>query len=305
MLNEIFDVVIVGSGPSGLTAAIYCARANKKVCVIVGPQRGGQLMNTTDVENWPGFEDGIDGPQLMESMYKQAQKQGVLMFEGALLSFNKNNKNEFILNLSNEKEVLAQALIIATGANPKWLGIEEKFKGRGVSTCATCDGFFFKNKNVAVIGGGNTALEEAIYLSNLASKVYLIHRRIDFRAEAILQNRVKANEKIELIVPYFVESFVGEKKLEAVNLKNSQTSEAKSLQIEGAFVAIGHTPNTQFLEGVLELEDGYVKDNPLTVIPGLFVSGDVHDHRYRQAITAAGYGCMAALEAIKFLEANV
>lgn len=307
MFNEVFDsfdnfdIAIVGSGPAGLTAAIYCARANKKVCVVLGPSRGGQLMSTTDVENYPGFASGIQGPELMEAMYEQAKHQGAHMLDESLQSFTKDNKN-FILNLNGGK-ILANALIIATGANPKWLGIEQDFVGRGVSTCATCDGSFFKNKIVAVIGGGNTALEEAIYLSNLASHVYLIHRRTAFRGEAALQARVKATQKIEIIWPYYVKEFVGEKKLQGLNLENSETGTEKYIEVDGAFVAIGHVPNTKFLERVLDLEeDGYVKGEIITKIPGLFVSGDVHDSRYRQAITAAGYGCMAALEAIKFLE---
>jgi len=303
-----FDVLIIGSGPAGLTAAIYCARANKKTGVILGPQRGGQLMTTTDVENWPGFAHGTTGPELMDAMCKQAELQGVKLIDGSVLNFAKHIHASdaehvgFILRLEDEQELHTRAIIVATGASAKYLGIEQDFLGRGVSACATCDGSFFKNKVVAVIGGGNSALEEALYLSGIASHVHLIHRRTSFRGEAVLQSRVQNSSEISIKWPYEVIEFIGEKKLQTLKLKNTETGETEDLVVDGAFIAIGHTPNTGFLNDLLELENGYVKDGPVTSIPGLFVAGDVFDSRYRQAVTAAGYGCMAAIEAIKYLE---
>lgn len=301
MFQEIFDVLVIGSGPSGLTAAIYCARANKSVGVVLGPEPGGQLMRTTDVENYPGFAHGVQGPDLMDAMFKQAENQGTKIIEGSVSGFVKEDEL-FFVSLEQGQKLRCRSLIIATGANAKLLGIEGDLWGRGISACATCDGAFFKNKVVAVIGGGNSALEESIYLSNIASKVYLIHRRTAFRGEAIMQQRVRDNAKIEILWPYEVAKFLGEKKLHTIQLRNTDNGELRSVDVDGAFVAIGHAPNTGFLNGLLELQDGYVKEGPNTFIPGLYVAGDVFDSRYRQAVTAAGYGCMAALEAVKYLE---
>lgn len=303
-MSQNFDVLIIGSGPAGLTASIYAARANQKVGIVIGPEQGGQLMNTTDVDNYPGFANGIMGPDLMDAMFQQAKNVGVEMIEGSLHKFDKID-GKFEVMLESGEVVSSNAMIVATGANAKWLGIEQSFIGRGVSSCATCDGAFFKNKTVAVIGGGNSAMEEALYLANIAARVILIHRRKNFRGEAMLQDRVKAQSKIEIKWPYQVIEFLGEKKLEKLYLENTETGEKELLAADGAFVAIGHRPNTSFLEGVLELRDGYVKDGPVTQIPGLFVAGDVFDDKYRQAITAAGYGCMAAIDALKYLEMNV
>lgn len=302
-MSEIFDLVIIGSGPSGLTAAIYGVRANKKVALITGDLIGGQLTKTTEVENYPGFALPIMGPDLMEAMYEQAKNQGVIMIENLA---DKIEKIDDIFNIQTGSEFIkSRSVVIATGANPKLLGIEGHLYGYGISTCATCDGSFFKNKIVAVIGGGNSALEEALYLSNLAQKVFLIHRRSEFRGEAVMQDRVfeKAkNGNIEIMWPYKVNKFIGEKVLEAIELQNTETDEIMTLQASGAFVAIGHTPNTQFLKDLLDLdENGYIKEKINTKIPGLFVAGDVFDDRYRQAVTAAGFGCMAAIEALHYL----
>lgn len=315
--ERIFDVLIIGSGPSGLTAAIYCARAAKSVAVLTGPVIGGQLTTTTHVENYPGFADPIMGPQLMQAMYAQAEKMDAKMFVTAAEKVeqitNESVNAEFGLECSECENLfkvstydecfLAKSVIIATGANAKWLGNEGELVGAGVSSCATCDGAFFRNQEIAVIGGGNSALEEALYLANIASKVYLIHRKEEFKAEAIMQKRLFENKKIEILWPFVVEEFVGKNQLESLNLRNVKDGSLKNLQVSGAFVAIGHSPNTKFLNGLLDLdESGYIKDGVQTKIPGLFVAGDVFDSKYRQAVTAAGFGCMAALECLKYLE---
>lgn len=300
-VESLFDIIVVGSGPAGLCAAIYGARANKRVLVLAGSAPGGQLTKTTEVENYPGFAEPIMGPDLMDAMLKQVENLGVQIMQTELTTF---EKNDALFKVHTFSDVLyARSLIIATGANAKMLGNEGHLLGYGISTCATCDGNFFRNKPVAVVGGGNSALEEALYLSNIASKVYLIHRRTAFRGEMILQQRVQANEKIEILWPYEVASFVGEKKLEAVMIKNTEDASMRTIEVPGAFIAIGHSPNTSFLNGLLDLDDdGYIKEGPKTKIPGLFVAGDVFDKKYRQAITAAGYGCMAAIETLKYLD---
>jgi len=339
-MNQIFDILVIGSGPAGLTAAIYCARAAKDVAVLTGGIIGGQLTMTTHVENFPGFPEPILGPSLMKNIYEQAEKMGAKMFvssaekielvepetaqdqTSASLKLGQNREN-FQNKVGNfdgvgfrqdkirqifkintfDGDFFAKSVIVATGANAKWLGNEGNLIGAGISGCATCDGSFFKDQEVAVIGGGNTALEEALYLANIAKKVYLVHRKEEFRAEIIMQNRVFENPKIEILRPFFVEEFVGVNELESLRLKNSHDGTERILPVSGAFVAIGHAPNTQFLENLLELdENGYIKDGVETKIPGLFVAGDVFDSRYRQAITAAGFGCMAALECLKFLD---
>lgn len=307
-----YEIAIIGSGPAGLTAAIYASRANKKVCLIEGSEKCGQLMKTTYIENYPGFEEAILGPDLMINMYNQAKNLGLTIFgENALeiayreitplIWTTKPTKNVSHFEIKTTKRTIeTQSIIVATGANAKTLGIEEKLMGKGVSTCATCDGAFYKNKELAVIGGGNTALEETIYLSKIAKKVYLIHRRNEFRAEKILEERMRKQNNIEILTPYEAKEFIGETKLEKLIISNGE--EEKELKIEGAFIAIGHRPNTELLKGKIELnEQGYAKSSPATEIPGLFVAGDIHDKRYRQAITAAGYGCMAAMEAIKYI----
>ncbi len=300
------EVIIIGSGPAGLTAAIYSARANLKPIVIAGFQYGGQLMNTTDIENFPGFIDGIAGPQLMDNMVKQAERFGAQMvYENA-------SKVE---ELGETKRVTtgsgatfeAKAIIIATGATPRKLGIsgEDKFYGRGVSTCATCDGAFYKDKVVAVVGGGDSAMEEASFLTRFASKLYLIHRREEFRATKIMIDRVKNNPKVEMILNTEVLEINGDQKVDSIKLKDNKTNEEKDLVVDGFFLAIGHIPVTSYLNNVVELdEQGYVKstDGVHTNAEGIFVAGDVEDHRYRQAITAAGAGCKAAIEVEKWLE---
>lgn len=296
-----FDVLIIGSGPSGLTAAIYAARANKKVGVVTGLLVGGQLTKTTHIENYPGFAEPILGGDLMEAMVQQAKNLGVEMIQQSMISF---EKEQNIFDVKTDVEQLqSKVLIIATGADPKMLGIEGKFFGTGISTCATCDGMFFRGKKVCVIGGGNSALEESIYLSEIASEVLLIHRRKEFRGEEILKQRVFENKKIKLLTPYVVKEFFGDNLLRGAKIENQETKDIEEIFIDGAFVAIGHSPNTSFLKNILELdENGYIIHGPKTKIDGLFVAGDVFDKDYRQAITAAGYGCMAAIDAIKFLQ---
>lgn len=297
-----YDILIIGSGPAGLTASIYAARANKKIAIITGKEAGGQLMKTHLIENYPGFAKPISGPDLMVDMLAQATNLNVKIINENLLTFNKKD-NYFDAKITNQESIKTKSLIIATGASPKKLELGEEFEGKGVSYCATCDGFFFKDKTVAIIGGGNTALEEAIYLSNICKKVYLIHRKTVFKGEKTLQNRAFLKQNIEVLTPFKTINFAGKKTLEQIQIENVETNEKHSLEVSGVFIAIGHIPNTKFLEGKIKLtETGYVEHSVQTEIPGLFVAGDVHDSRYRQAVTAAGYGCMAALEAISFLE---
>jgi thioredoxin reductase (NADPH) len=300
------NVVIIGSGCAGLTAAIYAARANLKPLVLDGHEPGGQLSLTTHVENYPGFPDGIMGPELIENMRKQAQKFGTEFKAGAVTEVDVTRRPFRITAGKDSYE--AQALIVAAGASARLLGLkgEKELIGHGVSTCATCDGYFFRGKPIAVVGGGDTAMEEANFLSRYASKVHLIHRRNEFRAAKIMIDRAKANEKIEFVTPFLVEEILAPNgSVESARLRNSETKETRSLELHGIFVAIGHDPNTTVFKGKLEMDsNGYLiaEHGSLTNIPGVFVAGDVQDHRYRQAVTAAGSGCMAALDAEKFLE---
>lgn len=301
---KFYDILIAGSGPAGITAAIYAARANKKVGLIMGNTPGGQLTKTTDVENYPGFADPIQGPELMKAMIQQAENNNVEIINDEVKSFEKIENFEV---LGGNQTYKSKSLIIATGAEAKLLGIEDEFWGFGISACATCDGSFFKNQNVIIIGGGNTALEEAIYLSNIAKEVTIIHRRNEFRGEQILQERMKARSNITIKTPYTVKEFTGTlkpmKMLKGAILENTQTGAQEEISCDGAFIAIGHKPNTDFLNGMLDLDDqGYIKGSIKTKIPGLFIAGDVFDSHYRQAVTAAGFGCMAALDALKWLE---
>lgn len=299
-------VVIIGSGPAGLTAAIYAARADLNPLVIAGTTWGGQLMNTTEIENFPGFVNGILGPELMNNMVEQAKRFGAeFVFENATQVICEVDK-KIVKTYENEYET--DAVIIATGATPRKLGIpgEDKFYGKGVSTCATCDAAFFKDKVVAVIGGGDSAMEESTFLTRFAKKVYLIHRRDEFRASPIMIERAVKNPKIEILYNTEVKEVNGDLKVKSITLFNNQTNETSDLEIDGMFLAIGHIPVTDYLGKDIELtEDGYVKstDGVHTSIMGVFVAGDVEDHKYRQAITAAGAGCKAALEAQKWLEA--
>ena len=304
------QLIILGSGPAGYTAAVYAARANLKPLLITGLEVGGQLTTTTEVENWPGDYEDLQGPDLMVRMQKHAEK------------YNVDIRNDYIkkVDLSNQPLLLhgekdsyeTKSLIIATGASAKYLGLdsEKAFLGKGVSACATCDGFFYKDQEVAVIGGGNTALEEALYLSNICSKVHLIHRRDEFRGEKILQDRVlkKADEgKISLILNSTLKEVLGEQAVSSINILNNDGTES-NLAVEGVFIAIGHTPNTDIFKDKLDMTDGYIITktgfdigSTATSIQGVFAAGDVADYNYRQAITSAGFGCMAALDAEHYL----
>jgi thioredoxin reductase (NADPH) len=302
-------VIILGSGPAGYTAAVYAARAMLKPLLIQGIQPGGQLTITTDVENYPGFADPIQGPWLMEQMQAQAENVGTELVMDHITHVDLKS-HPIRLTGDGGAQYTCESLIICTGAQARWLGLdtEEKFQGHGVSACATCDGFFYRGKEVAVIGGGNTAVEEALFLTNFASKVTIIHRRDEFRAEKILQDRVFNHPKIEVIWDSVVEEFVGTddpKALTGLWLKNLKTDEVSALPVDGAFVAIGHAPATELFVDKLEMKpSGYLitaPDSTATSIPGVFAAGDVTDDIYRQAVTAAGMGCMAALEAEKYI----
>jgi thioredoxin reductase (NADPH) len=301
-----YNVVIIGSGCAGLTAAIYAGRANLRPLVLDGHEPGGQLSLTTHVENFPGFPDGIMGPELIENMRKQAQKFGAEFKAGAVSEVDVS-KRPFKITAGKETYE-TQALIVAAGASARLLGLkgEKELIGHGVSTCATCDGYFFRGKPIAVVGGGDSAMEEANFLSRYASEVYVIHRRNEFRASKIMIDRAKANEKIEFVTPFAVEEILAPQGfVEGVRLRSLETKETRQIPLAGVFVAIGHDPNTTVFKGKLEMDaNGYLlaKHGSLTTIPGVFVAGDVQDHRYRQAVTAAGSGCMAAIDAEKFLE---
>ena len=300
------NVVIIGSGCAGLTAAIYAARANLKPLVLDGHEPGGQLSLTTHVENYPGFPDGIMGPELIENMRKQAQRFGAEFKAGAVTEVDLMN-HPFRITAGKET-YQSLSVIVAAGASARLLGLpgEKELIGRGLSTCATCDGYFFRGKPIAVVGGGDTAMEEANFLSRYASRVYLIHRREEFRASKIMIDRARANEKVEFVVPYVVDELLSpEKVVTGVRLKHAKTGEKREIELHGVFVAIGHDPNSTAFRGKLETDkNGYIipRHGSLTNVPGVFVAGDVQDHRYRQAVTAAGSGCMAALDAEKFLE---
>ncbi len=306
-MAEINNVIIIGSGPAGYTAAIYAARANLRPILVSGFQPGGQLTITTDVENYPGYEDPIQGPWLMEQMQKQAAHVGTEIINSQVTEVFLNEKIKK-LNLDNGTTLNTKTVIISTGAQARWLGLENeaKFQGHGLSACATCDGFFFKDKEVAVIGGGNSAAEEALFLTKFARKVYLVHRRDKLRAEKILQDRLKQNSKIEFIWNSEVTKFNGNDDLESIDLLNKQDNKISNLKIDGVFIAIGHDPATQLFKGQLKMDDGgYIitdPDSTKTSIEGVFAAGDVKDKIYRQAVTAAGMGCMAALEVEKYLD---
>ncbi|MDO7844302.1 thioredoxin-disulfide reductase [Sphingomonas immobilis] len=309
MTTHTTRMLILGSGPAGLTAAIYGARAGMKPILVQGIQPGGQLMTTTDVENYPGFADVIQGPWLMEQMQKQAEHVGTQLMYDTIVEVDLS-KRPFRLIGDGGDVYEGDTLVIATGAQAKWLGLdsEESLKGKGVSACATCDGFFYRGKKVAVIGGGNTAVEEALYLTNHSKDVTIIHRRDHFRAEKILQDRLFAHESVNVLWNKEVSTFVdggGTAGLVALELKDTQTGEISRLDVDGGFVAIGHHPATELFRGHVELDsDHYIKvqtGTTKTSVPGVFACGDVMDKHYRQAVTAAGTGCMAALDAERFL----
>jgi len=306
-------LIILGSGPAGYTAAIYAARANRKPLLVTGLEQGGQLMTTTEVDNWPGDVEGLLGPDLMDRMRRHAERFGVELVPDHIASADLSRR-PFLLR-GESGEYTCDALVIATGASARYLGLESetKFRGRGVSACATCDGFFYRDQPVAVVGGGNTAVEEALYLANLASHVTLIHRRDRLRAEKILQDRLFAladQGKVTLLWNHVVEEVLGDDSgVTGVRVRNVQDESAAEVEVPGVFIAVGHSPNTQLFEGQLEMKGGYIQvrsglsgDATATSVPGVFAAGDVADHVYRQAVTSAGTGCMAALDADRYLE---
>jgi len=305
-------LIILGSGPTGYTAAVYAARAGLEPCLITGMEQGGQLTTTTDVENWPGDSNGLQGPELMERMLKHVESLNVEVIFDHIESTELHE--EPLILKGNSQTYECESLIIATGASAKYLGLpsEEAYLGKGVSACATCDGFFYKDKKVAVIGGGNTAAEEALYLSNLCSSVVLIHRRDELRSEKILQDRIfdKVKEgKIEILWDHTLEEVLGDdQKVTGIKVRSVKTGDLNTVDLEGVFIAIGHNPNTEIFQDQLNMKDGYIKINSglegnatETNVRGVFAAGDVSDHIYRQAITSAGSGCMAALDAEKYL----
>ena len=302
-MDKVYDVIIIGSGPAGLTAGIYTTRANLKTLVIAGVKWGGQLQLTTLVENYPGFPDGIQGPDLMMAMRKQAERFGAEIADADFASGD-FEKAPFKVSTA-EKTFEGKSVIIATGADTKWLDVKgEKEKiGRGVSSCAPCDAFFFKNKKVIVVGGGDSAMEEALVLTNFAKEVMIVHRREEFKASQIMLDRARKNPKIKFLLNSEVTEVLGENNVTGVKIKNNKTGEASQMSIDGIFVAIGHLPNTQVLKGIDLDEQGYiiVHDHTGTNREGVFVAGDVHDSHYKQAVTAAGFGCMAALEVERWL----
>ncbi|AJA92568.1 thioredoxin-disulfide reductase [Candidatus Nitrosopelagicus brevis] len=299
-----YDVIIIGAGPAGYTAGIYCSRARHDTLIISGLLPGGQLMNTTDVENYPGFDEGIMGPDLMLTMRKQAERMNTTIIDDVVVNVDFRAKPFKVLTGSEEYE--AKAVIVCTGATPRKIGIEgeQTFSGKGVSYCATCDGAFFRNQDIAVVGGGDTCMEEATFLTKFASKVHIIHRRDAFRASKIMQDRALSNENIEVHWNSVIEDIKGDQKVQQIILKDTKTGENKTLEMGGVFVAIGHEPNTELFKNQLEMdENGYIiqKQNTETSVKGVFTAGDVHDHRYRQAVTAAGFGCMSAIDVDKYL----
>jgi len=306
---EKVKVLIIGSGPAGYTAAIYAARADIKPILYQGLQPGGQLTTTTDVENFPGYPEGVDGTKLMEDLQKQAERFGAEIRWGLVTSVDFSSR-PFKITVDETKTLLAETVIIATGATARYLGLEteQKYRGYGVSACATCDGFFFRGKDVAIVGGGDTAAEEATYLAKLCKKVYLIHRRSEMRASKAMQHKVLNTPNIERLFGFVPVEITGEKNVEGLVVKNVATGELQNLAVDGLFVAIGHSPNSEIFKGQLDMDEtGYIKTVPGTTqtsVKGVFAAGDVQDHVYRQATTAAGTGCMAAIEAERFLSSE-
>jgi len=305
MENEIHELIIIGGGPAGYTAALYAARANLQPLVIEGFQWGGQLMITSDVENYPGYPDGVIGPKMMEDFRRQAERFGAefVTDDVTKVDFSERPFRVWV----DKDEYRAKAVIVATGASARWLGLEseERLKGRGVSACATCDGTFFKDKHIYVVGGGDTAFEEALYLTRFGLRVTLVHRRDEFRASQIMVDRATANDKIEFLTPYAVDEVLGDNQINGLRLRNVETDETHEVDAGALFIAIGHDPNTRLFVDQLEHdENGYLITKPRsteTNVPGVFAVGDVQDHTYRQAVTAAGSGCMGALDAERYL----
>lgn len=304
------ECLIIGSGPAGYTAAIYAARADMKPIMYVGMQPGGQLTITTDVENYPGYPDGIMGPEMMELFRKQAERFGTDIRYGMVTAVDFSGKPPYKVQIDEKDELYAETIIIATGASAKWLGIpsEEKLNGKGVSACAVCDGFFFRGKHVAIVGAGDTACEEASYLAKICTKVYMLVRRDEFRASKAMQHRVMNTPNIEVLFNSETDEILGDQKVEGVRVKNNKTGETKELSIQGFFVAIGHQPNTGIFKDFISMDEtGYIitqPDSTRTNIEGVFACGDAQDKVYRQAVTAAGTGCMAALDAERYLAAK-
>lgn len=305
--GKTFQVVIIGSGPAGLTAALYAARADLAPLVIEGPEPGGQLMQTTDVENYPGYPEGVLGPKMMEDFRVQAQRFGADCRYGFVTAID-FDKRPYKLTVDEETELYAESLIVSTGASAKWLDLpsEQRLRGKGVSACATCDGAFFREQHVVVIGGGDTAMEEATFLTKFASKVTVVHRREELRASKVMQQRAFENEKIDFLWNSELQEVLGDPVVEGVTIKNIETGEVTTLpDVTGVFVAIGHKPNTDLFKGVLAMDDvGYIQtkgQSTLTDLPGIFACGDAMDAIYRQAVTAAGTGCRAAIDAERFL----
>ncbi len=311
--DGLYDVIIIGSGPAGLTAAVYTTRGALSTLVLAGSKWGGQLQLTTDVENYPGFPEGIQGPELMDKMRKQAERFGAKIVDADVDEVDFSGREmrgvRVMGAIADKNTYLGKSIIIATGADTQWLGLpsEQKLIGRGVSSCAPCDAPFFKEKKVIVVGGGDSAMEEALVLTKYASEVTIVHRRDEFRASDIMQKKVLSNPKIKVIWNSTVEEILGEDRVTGVVLKNVKTEEQRNIETGGVFVAIGHLPSTRIFKGQIELDEkGYVKvfDHTKTSVEGVFVAGDVHDHHYRQAVTAAGYGCQAAMDCERWLGVN-
>lgn len=305
--GKTLDVVIMGSGPAGLTAALYAARADLKPLVLEGPEPGGQLTTTTDVENYPGYPEGVLGPKMMDDFRKQATRFGADCRWGTVSDID-FNKRPYKVTIDEKTEIFAKALVVSTGASAKWLGIEseQRLRGHGVSACATCDGAFFRDQHVVIIGGGDTAMEEAQFLTKFAGKVTLLHRRDEFRASIIMQKRTLDNPKVEVMWNTVLEEVLGDKLVDGVKVRNVKNDEITTLDdVTGVFLAIGHKPNTDLFKGVLDMDEtGYIQTKPkstYTNMPGIFACGDAQDKDYRQAVTAAGTGCMAAIDAERWL----
>lgn len=309
MAKEVYDVAIIGSGPAGYTSALYAARANLDTVVFQGFESGGQLMLTSDVENYPGYRDGVEGPEMMDDLEAQAARFGAEMRPDNVERVDVEGRPFELWPEGEEEPVRARSVVIATGAKAKWLGLEneQRLMGRGVSGCATCDAFFFKDRKVAVAGGGDTAMEEALFLAKFASEVYVIHRRNEFRASKIMLDRAEREPKIEFITDTVVEDVLGDESVEGARLRNVKTGEERELEVGGFFTAIGHEPSTRLFKGLVEMDEGgYIlqREHTMTSVPGVFAAGDVSDKRYRQAVTAAGDGCRSAIDAERWLESQ-